>query len=102
MKHIGICIFILFIATILNAQTISVRCNIMNGGQGQTLRVNKYTDYLTEMEETIFQTIIDKNQTVVLTIDANETSEYIFYIDFAEASAILQPNTNYLINIFIV
>jgi hypothetical protein len=73
----------------------------MNGGQGQTLRVNKYTDYLTEMEETIFQTIIDKNQTVVLTIDANETSEYIFYIDFAEASAILQPNTNYLINIFL-
>ncbi|MDR2083622.1 MAG: hypothetical protein LBP67_01330 [Bacteroidales bacterium] len=80
------------------AQNISVTFKV-NNAAGKHLYLTKYSDYITEMEEVVFSSIIPENGIIKHEFKAENTEAYKILIDYADVQIYLQPNTSYTITI---
>ncbi|MDL2227457.1 hypothetical protein LJC30_01025 [Odoribacter sp. OttesenSCG-928-L07] len=98
MKKVYIISILFLISFASTAQNISLTFNVENAS-GKHIYLTKYSDYITEMDEIVFSSIIPENGIVKCEISAVKTESYKILINYAEENIFLEPNSSYTINV---
>ncbi|MDD4141662.1 MAG: hypothetical protein PHR20_02550 [Bacteroidales bacterium] len=83
----------------LSAENIRIDC-VFSNGTGRTFCLNKTKDYLTNEQEVLYSTIIDKTQKISFTFEtAITTEEYFISVDYYSAPICLTEGESYRLSI---
>ncbi len=88
-------VFLLLISTLLHAQPVSIK-GMFPGAAGETVFVVGYSDFLSQNEEVVASTGIDKDGHFALTLNLDRPSPLFLEIAFYRVSFYASPGSSWL------
>lgn len=86
-------------ASAAEAKNVTLNCHIENGDD-KFFRLEKISDYVSFKQDVVYSSTIN-NGNISCSFTENDVAEYILYIDFAQATIFIEPDTKYDINIVV-
>jgi peroxiredoxin len=99
MKTIYCILLALFLSPLAGNSQNTVITGTAPGAEGKTIKVIKFADLVTYLEETIASATIDSSGNFTLTFDPKETIYTIIAIDFHRSDLYIEPGKTYNLKI---